>query len=465
MAERRRSLKRRFFFWFGLLFLLSTIGLRVVHYRAAAELLARDLDVAVWSRLAELKAAEQADPGILGQAGRAAALLPAMPAAPTTAVTLVAGSSPQGLPPLRWFAGVWQADGTLTAALDLPGDLAWEPGWQHRRDSLWTVAGRYRLAATAGPANTLIVAGTPLADLVAARRRTAAFQAWTFLVWAPLLLGIGWLLFVQVLAPLTRIGATARQIQAGRFDERIDLTRADAEYVDVADTLNAMLDRLDQVRGAQARFNADVAHQLLNPVHGILLEADVAGSRDRSPADSAESLRRVAALARRIESLCETLLTYSRSAAVDPARLQPVDLEPILEEAAEQLLPRAAERGIRIDLPPAGTIVTGDAELLREVFVNLLANAVAHSPAGGRIEIAAARDAEAVRVAVIDHGPGVPPDDVPHLFERFFSSHREGGHGVGLALCQTILRGHGGEILHRPTPGGGATFEAMLPGS
>lgn len=464
MAERRRSLKRRFFFWFGLLFLSSTIGLRVIHYRAAAELLARDLDVAVWSRLAELKAAEQADPGSLGQPERAAALLPEMPAAPNTVVNLVAGSSPQGLPPLRWFAGVWQADGTLTAARDLPGDLAWEPGWQLRRDSLWTAAGRYRLAATAGPADTLIVAGTPLADLAAARRRTAAFQVWTLLLWAPLLLGIGWLLFVQALAPLTRIGTTARQIQAGRFDERIDLTRADAEYVDLADTLNAMLDRLDQVRASQARFNADVAHQLLNPVHGILLEADVAGSRDRSPADLGESLGRVAALARRIESLCETLLTYSRSAAVDPARLQPVDLEPILEAAAEQVLPRAAARGITIDLPPAGTIVTGDAELLREVFVNLLANAVAHSPAGGRIEIAVARDPETVRVAVIDHGPGVPPADVPHLFERFFSSHREGGHGVGLALCQTILRGHGGEIRHRPTPGGGATFEALLPG-
>lgn len=464
MAERRRSLKRRFFFWFGLLFLLSTIGLRVVHYRAAAELLARDLDVAVWSRLAELKAAEQADPGILGQAGRAAALLPAMPAAPTTVVTLVAGSSPQGLPPLRWFAGVWQADGTLTAALDLPGDLAWEPGWEHHRDSLWTVAGRYRLAATAGPANTLIVAGTPLADLVAARRRTAAFQAWTFLVWARSC----WASAGCCLCRCSRRSPASgpQPVRSGRPLRRTD--RPDPGRCRICRCRRHPQRHARPARpdtGAQARFNADVAHQLLNPVHGILLEADVAGSRERSPADSAESLRRVAALARRIESLCETLLTYSRSAAVDPARLQPVDLEPILEAAAEQLLPRAAERGIRIDLPPAGTIVTGDAELLREVFVNLLANAVAHSPAGGRIEIAAARDAEAVRVAVIDHGPGVPPDDVPHLFERFFSSHREGGHGVGLALCQTILRGHGGEILHRPTPGGGATFEAMLPGS
>jgi len=233
-----------------------------------------------------------------------------------------------------------------------------------------------------------------------------------------------------------------------------------------------MLDRLDAIRLAQSRFNADVAHQLLDPVHAILLESDPGGAADAP--DSAPAVRqRIATLARRIEALCETLLAYSRSAALDPNRLRPVDLEPVLAAAVERTVARATARGITIVPPTAGGIVKGDAALLEEVFVNLLANAVEHSPAGGRIEIvvgdgvvgagAEGDGAKGCRVAVIDHGSGVAPADLPHLFERFRSGKPAGGHGIGLALSHRILESHGGDIVHEPTPGGGATFAVRFP--
>lgn len=465
MAERRRSLRWRFALWFGVLFLINAIGLRVLHFLAASELLARDLDVQVWSRLAEVTSRERVAPGSLRTPARAAdAALPELPASHGFVADWIIGRAARGLSMPTWFAGVWRADGSLVDAVGLPEDLAWEATWPDRRDTLWTTPdGRYRLAGTRGAGDSFIVAGAPLAELTEARWRTAVFQAWTFAIWVPFLLGIAWFLLTRVLAPLGTIGATARRIQAGRFEERIDLSRAETEYADLAGSLNAMLDRLESIRTAQARFNADVAHQLMNPVHGILLEADVAASRDRPAADLTAALDRVATVARRLESMCEALLTYSRTAAVDPARLQPIDLEPVLAEVIERLEPAARHRGVTITPPTATAVVKGDAQLLTEAFVNMLANAIEHSPVGGRIELVVLHDAAVVRVQVVDHGSGVSAADVPRLFERFFSSPAAGGHGVGLAVCRTILQSHGGDIVYRPTAGGGATFEATVP--
>jgi len=463
----RGSLRWRFAVWFGLAFVFGAVGLRTLHYQAASRWLAHELDLELRTRLSEVAAVERATPGDLDHPGLElpegfAASGPAE-SPPPAAADLFRGLS-VGLPPLDWFAGIWQPDGTLVASRRLPEQVGWDPTLPRRLGKLWTTPdGRFRLAAMSGSKGSLLVVGTSLTSLAAARNRAAWFQAATFILWVPLLLGIAWLLLGRVLAPLRGIAATARRIHDGRFEERIDLAQADTEYADVAATLNAMLDRLDAIRGSQARFNADVAHQLMNPVHSILLESDVATSQPRPAADLAAALNRVGTLGRRLEALCEALLTYARSASIDPSRLRRLDLEPILAEAAEQVAPQAANRSITISLPTGGAMARGDAELLREVFANLLANAVEHSVPGGSIEVRAASTSTTAQVSVIDHGHGVSPADAPRIFDRFWSDKPGGGHGVGLALCRTILRSHGGDIVFETTPGGGATFVATLP--
>ena len=113
--------------------------------------------------------------------------------------------------------------------------------------------------------------------------------------------------------------------------------------------------------------------------------------------------------------------------------------------------------------PGGGFVVKGDAALLEEVVVNLLDNAVEHSPAGGTVEVTVAGDAAGCRVAIVDHGQGVPVAAIPRLFERFHSGRHGGGHGIGLALSRLIARSHGGDVVHEPTAGGGATFVIRLP--
>lgn len=467
----RPSLRRRFAIWFGTMFVLGSIALRLEHYRTTVEALERNVDVQLWSRLATVKAAEQFAPEIslARQLSSGGAFLADVPAATDRSAPRILGIPVPALEPvidpgsLAWFAGVWRRDGTPVEALDLPAECSWDPGWLDRLDTLWTTPdGRLRLAATAGLHDAVLVAGTPLEALAAAARQEARYQALTFVVWVPLVMGVAWLALSRLLVPLAEIAATAHRIRAGRFEDRIDVSRTDAEFVEMASMLNDMLDRLEEIRLSQSRFNADVAHQLMNPVHAIQLEADAAAAKPRAVDELAAALERVGGLSRRIESICGALLAYARSAALDPGRLRSIDLEPIIVAACDRVADLAGDRGIAIVPPPTGIVVKGDAALLEEVFVNLLVNGVEHSAPGNQIEIVVGRDASGCRAAVIDHGAGVPDAALPELFTRFRSG-KTAGHGVGLALSRRILRSHSGDLAHELTPGGGATFTLRFP--
>ena len=473
-----RSLRWRFAFWFGLFILTLAIGARYAQFRLAVDLLARDIDSQLWARLGALKAQQRFAPEtLLDPAIRLGGLfLPDIrmatdwkPSGILRVIMPTESRTDLAQPTFPWFAGIWQPDGTAVGTLDLPPGCAWEPGWRDRTDRLWTHPdGRLRLAATAGHNDALLLVGTSLDNLHTAERQAISFYAWTLAVAIPPSLAIGWLLLARMMQPLDGIRRTADRIRQGHFGERINIAAADSELVGMGETLNSMLDRLDAVRVTQSQFNADVAHQVLNPVHGILLQTDVAMQRPRSSESLSQTIASVRELATGIQSLCESLLVFSRSQAVTLESLQPVDLDQMANAAIQQVTPFAAERGVRITNGLVSAVVRGQPELLQQVFVNLLTNAIAHSPAAGTVSIETdlhdGHDGQ-VRMAVVDHGSGIDPADVPHLFERFspVEGRSRGGHGVGLAICQSIMHSHGGCVVHRPTPGGGATFEVRWP--
>ena len=465
ILPRSPSLRRRFALSFGLFFIGGAALIRLAYYQATVASLTGNLDELLWSRLGMIRVLQrfEQDVPLPDQLKRDA---------DGRFLRRPSGGAAAGGPghalrrpridpgELPWFAGIWTDDGQLVDGMAWPAGLSWDPNWQDHCDTLWTSAdGRQRLTAASGSRGTVIVVGSDRAALAAATRTIARFEVGSFLVWVPLVLGAAWLLLSRLLVPLTGIAATARRIRSGQFEERIDLARTDAEFQELASTINEMLDRLDTIRVAQSRFNADVAHQLLNPVHAILLEAEPQGAA----ADRSGALERIGGLGRRIEGLCEVLLAYSRSASLDPARLRPIDLEPVVAEAIERVALHAGGKGIAIEPPAGGGIVRGDPALLEEVLVNLLGNAVEHSPAGRPIELGLTVGATGCRLAVIDHGQGVSAAEIPHLFERFHTGQPGGGHGVGLALARLIMRSHGGDLEHEATPGGGATFVLRFP--
>jgi len=480
-ALRRFPLRWRLVATFGLaLVAILAVG-RYVQYRVAIELLARDIDAQLWARLGALKAERRLAVGTVaaGVLKLSDDVLPDLrlasdrrPSPLLRWVMPVEAHESLAEPAFPWFASAWKEDGTLIAAADLPADVHWEPEWSRRDGTLWTgLHGRYRLAACAD-SGSLLVVGAPLDALREAEREVARFHLVAITVIAPLLIGLLVLLLDRLLRPLAAITGTVERIRAGRFEERVDLSSADAEIVGMAATINGMLDRLAEVRDKQARFNADLAHEVLGPVHGILLEADALEEQATAAGTprEAEGLR-IAAIrgrASRIEMLCEALLSYSKSLSIAAERLREVDLEPVVDLAVEQVAQAAAGRGVRIRNDVGSAIVRGQADLLQQVFVNLLANAVGHSPAGAEVRIEAERGPRELRLRVIDRGGGVSPEDVAHVFERFFSRPPTGGtaergHGVGLSLSREIMRGHRGDLTLVPTPGGGATFVATFP--
>ncbi|MFM9010195.1 MAG: ATP-binding protein [Planctomycetota bacterium] len=469
-----RSLRWRFAIWFGLFFIVTAVANRCVHYLLVMDLLARDVDDQLWSRLADLKTQHRYAPQTLTAPGLGLgnAVLPdvrdATDRKPSAVLRLVMPAESRAdpnVPSFPWFGGAWRPDGAVVATYDLPAGLDWDPTTATRVDKIWDAPDRSaRLAATAAADGTILLVGTPLDAVVKAARQTLVFEAATLVAVLVPTLAVAWLLVSRLLGPLGRITDTARRIRAGRFEERIDVQGIDVEVVDTAMTINGMLDRLDAVRVSQSRLNADVAHQVLNPVHAIMLETDVSMQQPRSRDELEATVADVHGQAERIQQLCESLLTYARSQAIEPADLEPIDVEPIVCTAADRVSAIAADRGVAVDVAATSAVVRGGSQPLEEVFVNLLANAIQHSPRGDRVTIGNSVAAGRCVVAVVDRGPGIAAAVLSLLFSRHFrGTSSAGGHGLGLAICKGIVEQHGGTIDYRDTPGGGATFEVRLP--
>lgn len=469
-----RSLRWRATFSMALFLIAIAIAIRSVNYEVTREILLRDIDTQLWTRLDAFKTRQQFAPETL--LGPDLTLpefaLPDVRAAsdlkPSVAMRLLIPSAVSGRP-FPWFAGAWREDGTLLAALRLPDDVARGEPWRDSMETIRTTAdGTARLATCRGSDGTVLLVGTPLEPLAQAMREVLWFYVWTVaLAIPPMALAMWWILS-RMLMPLARISRTAQTIAAGNFTARIDLAEADSELVGMATTLNCMLDRLEAIRISQARFNADVAHEILNPIHGILLQADLSQQRPRTTDELARTVEHCRTLALRIQKLSEALLALSKAESAADGPLERLDLEPIVEEAATQVENVAQARHVTLHVDSQSAVVVGNADLLHQVFVNLLANAIEYSPIDGHVEIVMARAGRRFVVRVTDHGHGIPADQAEQVFERFFREDPSrvtatGGHGLGLAICRSIMRGHGGDVTCHPTPGGGATFEVQFP--
>lgn len=282
-------------------------------------------------------------------------------------------------------------------------------------------------------------------------------------------LGVGWAVAGRVLAPIGRITAVARDIQATDLSRRIALRGPPDELKELADTFDAMLARLDDAFEGQQRFIQETSHELRNPLAVIRTNLDVALA---DPDAGADGLRHTAELvsrsAARMSRLVDDLLVYARRGA--PAHeVGPLDLAVVVAEAAEEFRAPARLRDLTVTASaPSGLLVHGDRIALRRAVANLLTNAVRLAPVGTTISVGAGRVDERVWVSVADEGPGIPEAERHLVFQRFWrgdrSSAREDGRsGLGLAIVEQIMRDHNGNIAVEPSPAGGTVFTLSLP--
>ena len=282
-------------------------------------------------------------------------------------------------------------------------------------------------------------------------------------------LGVGWVVAGRVLAPIGRITSVARDIQATDLSRRIQLPGPEDELKQLADTFDAMLARLDAAFAAQRQFVADASHELRNPLAIIRTNVDVAlADPDASPDELRQTIATVKRAGDRMTLLVDDLLALARRQQ-PTLEHEPVDLGAAVAEASDDFMVPAETRDIVLDRAIApGVVVTGDREALKRVVANLLDNAVRLAPAGSRIRLATGSEGNRAWIAVADEGPGISPQDQPHVFDRFWRADKararaDGGTGLGLAIVRQLVESHGGEVRLHSKVGVGSSFVVWLP--
>lgn len=374
----------------------------------------------------------------------------------------------------RPYFVIWRRDGTiLKTNAETPPQAPVIPPEPRSGPPTMRVfqRGDFREVALPGVRGTLLLVGKPIV-----RERSELWRfAWQLagsggLVLVVGLLG-GWLVSARVLRPIRAIATTAAAISATNLSNRIDTHQIDTELIDLAEVLNATFARLEGAFERQARFTADASHELRTPLAVLQSSAELALARPRSPEEYRQTLQASLRAAARMRSLVDGLLMLART---DAGRLdleiKPVELSVLVEEVAAQHADAAAQAGVRltVELPPTPVLVAGDAGFLARVPANLLSNALRHTPAGGEVRVTVTIEGNDTVLRVTDTGSGIPAEDQPRIFERFYRvdkarSRASGGSGLGLAICRGLVEAHGGTIGFTSHEGKGSTFFVRLP--
>jgi two-component system OmpR family sensor kinase len=293
------------------------------------------------------------------------------------------------------------------------------------------------------------------------------------------LVGLGvlsWWIMRRGFRPLEDIATTAGAIAQGDLGRRVAQSDPRTEVGRLGLALNAMLGDIEAAMAERARaearlrrFLADASHELRTPLTSIRGHAEMfdRGTREH-PADLATSMHHIRHEADRMNVLVDDLLLLARIDQKRPLHLEPVDVVAIARTAVDSATVGTNGQPVYL-YADDGVRATCDAERLRQVLDNLLANAINHSPAGESITVTVVSvDDARARIEVADHGPGVPAEDAERVFEPFFRADLSrvrdtGGTGLGLSIVAAITQAHGGSTGVLPNPGGGALFWVEIP--
>lgn len=281
----------------------------------------------------------------------------------------------------------------------------------------------------------------------------------------------GWWMSRRALQPVDQVTATARSIGEQSLGNRLPVPNTEDELQRLSETLNQMLDRIEGAFRRVTQFTADASHELRTPVALIRTTSEIALRKHRSDAEYRQALDEVHAESVRTTGLIENLLTLARAdAGKETLDRTPVDLASLVLEVSGQAEKLARQKGITLacQAPEGIAAISGDRGTLRRLFFILLDNAVKYTPPGGEIQVGINENPANVTVDVCDAGVGISPQDLPHIFERFYRSDKSrnrdsGGAGLGLSLAKWIVDAHGGFMEVESAVDRGSTFRVSLP--
>jgi len=335
--------------------------------------------------------------------------------------------------------------------------------------------GRYRVRASREPGQRGVLAiAISLRDVDGTLHRLLLIEVLVTMAVLAGLAALGlWLVRVG-LRPLGAIERTAAAIAAGDLSRRVERADERTEVGRLGLALNAMLGQIESAfRAREAseqklrRFVADASHELRTPLAAVRAYAELfaRGAAER-PDDLARSMDGISRESERMSLLVEDLLLLARLDEGRPLERQPVQLDEVVGEAVDAA--RAVDPGRPVELAAEPLVVLGDRDRLRQSIDNLLANARAHTPAAAPVHVTVTRENGNAVIEVADTGPGLGPEDLERVFERFYRSdasrsRSSGGVGLGLSIVAAVAAAHGGTAAARPGLDGGAVFRIALP--
>jgi len=281
----------------------------------------------------------------------------------------------------------------------------------------------------------------------------------------------GYSLARRALRPIEQIARRAQEITPERLNARLANDYSDDELRQLAAVFNDTLARLERAFEQLRRFTADASHELRTPLAMIRSVGEVGLQKDGTRAEYRDIVGSMLEEVNRLTSLLDNLLTISRadSGHIHLQRAT-IPLLQLVRDAAAILEVLMEEKGLRLEIDgDESAVVVGDAVSLRQALVNVIHNAVKYSPPGGTISARVTAKADGMAtVEVRDHGPGIPPEDQPKIFDRFYRVDKarvrdSGGAGLGLSIAKWAVEAHGGTISVESQPNEGSTFRITLP--
>ena len=274
----------------------------------------------------------------------------------------------------------------------------------------------------------------------------------------------------MALSPVETLGQTAATVSAQSLGTRVFLDAPFQEFQQLAESFNNMFERLQRAFESQRRFVGDAAHELRTPLTAMKGNVEVALQRDRSTEEYRDVLSTTLGQVEHLARLVKSLLTLTQfSGEHPPIDLKPVLMEPLIKELVSELSILAEEKGClfttHIQEVP---LVLGDAGQLKQLVINLLDNAIRHTPQGGSVTVTLQSSTDKALLTVEDTGSGIATEHLPHIFERFYRAdpardRESGGTGLGLAIAQEIALAHNGTINVQSEVGKGSVFTVSLP--
>ena len=312
-----------------------------------------------------------------------------------------------------------------------------------------------------------VIAPEPRSSLLVAAFNQSLL--WSGAVAAAVGVVLMWLLSRRILSPVRTLSVAAGRVGQGDLSQRVRVAGRD-EIGELGRTFNSMAGRLQQAERQRRNMMSDVAHELRTPLSNI--QGYVEAIRDGLIEPTSETLESVHKQVLHLADLVEDLRVLALAEAGDlRLRIEAHAVGAVLREAVEPFRPRAQARNIELStsVKPGLPYAAMDRTRISQVVANLLENAIRHTPEGGAVALTAeSGDPGMVRIAVSDTGEGIPPEDLPSLFDRFYRAdpsraRATGGVGLGLTIARQLVEAHGGTISVRSEPGEGATFAFELP--